>query len=268
MPELPEVETTAIQLRNQYKGMRIIEVLVQPVTIFQNVQPTDFAKRIKGKTLKQISRHGKYLIWEMENLCAVFHLGMSGIFIGDRERSHYPQHIHISFTFEYGNELFFQDVRKFSKVWLHAAIPKFIDVGEDVLSEKFTLNKFKKLLNLRSVSIKNLLMDQRMMAGIGNIYASEILFDAGVHPDRKCSGLNEIEIRRLHRSLKKIIKLAIDRFGTTYTAYLTVEGTPGENQNFLKVYQRDGQFCVNCESPIEKYILNSRSTFYCPKCQK
>jgi formamidopyrimidine-DNA glycosylase len=268
MPELPEVETIANQLRKQYEGKRIISVEARPAIIFKNVKAPEFTKFLANRKLEKINRHGKFMIWHAEGVYPVFHLGMSGIFIGDRERSNYPQHIHISFTFENGNELFFQDVRKFSKVWLYTVIPKFKDVGEDVLSEKFTLNKFKKLLNLRSISIKNLLMDQRMMAGIGNIYASEILFDAGVHPDRKSSGLNEAEIRRLHRTLKKILKLAIGRFGTTYTAYLTVEGSPGENQNFLKVYQRNGQACLKCESPIEKYILNSRSTFYCPKCQK
>jgi len=268
MPELPEVETIANQLRKHYEGRQIIEVVAWPARIYKNVNPTEFQETVSGKKLENISRYGKFMIWKAEDVYPVFHLGMSGIFIGDRNKSHYPQHIHISFTFENGKELFFQDVRKFSKVWLYKQYPNFTDVGEDVLSEKFALNKFKKLLNLRSISIKNLLMDQTMMAGIGNIYASEILFDARIHPDRKSSELNNAEIHRMYRSVKKILTQAIDRFGTTYTAYLTVEGTPGENQNFLRVYQRDGQECVNCQTLIKKYTLNSRSTFYCPKCQK
>ena len=268
MPELPEVETIASQLRNQYQGKRITRLQAQPVIIFQNVPSAEFARLLTGKLLEQISRHGKFMIWKAEDIYVVIHLGMSGIFISEKTRSHYPQHIHISFNFEDGSLLFFQDVRKFSKIWLYQSAPVFKWVGEDVMEEKFTLNKFKKLLNLRSVSIKNMLMDQRMMAGIGNIYASEILFDARIHPERRSSSLQEAETRRLYRSLRKILQQAIERFGTTYTAYLTVEGTTGENQNFLKVYQRTGEKCVRCKNIIEKSILNSRSTFFCPVCQK
>jgi formamidopyrimidine-DNA glycosylase len=116
--------------------------------------------------------------------------------------------------------------------------------------------------------MKSLLMDQRRIAGIGNIYANEILFDAGIHPSRPAGGLSKGEIQRLYQSVHKIIQSAIERFGTSYTAYLTVEGTTGENQNFLKVYQKNGEFCPVCGGTIDKIILNSRSTFFCKKCQK
>jgi formamidopyrimidine-DNA glycosylase len=268
MPELPEVETITGQLRKQYLGKRIAVVDARPARIYQNVTPDAFAEALTGNKLEKISRHGKRMIWQLDDVFPIFHLGMSGIFIGDRKQSNYPQHIHVAFTFDDGDTLFFQDVRKFGKIWLFRGTPVLEGVGEDVLSEKFTLNKFKKLLHLRNISIKNLLMDQQMMAGIGNIYANEILFDAWVHPERKSAGLTDREMHRIFQSMKKILELAIERFGTTYKAYLTVDGNPGENQNFLKVYQREGQNCVVCENVIEKYVLNSRSTFYCPKCQK
>ncbi|RQW01125.1 MAG: DNA-formamidopyrimidine glycosylase, partial [Calditrichaeota bacterium] len=114
----------------------------------------------------------------------------------------------------------------------------------------------------------SLLMNQAVLAGIGNIYASEILFDCGIHPRRNSASLTEREIRGLHASIKKILNRAIKRFGTSYSAYRTVEGITGENQNFLKVYQRAGEPCVKCKQPVAKMIINSRSTFYCKNCQK
>ncbi len=268
MPELPEVETVARQIRKLYLGSRLKQVSAQQSIIFQNIAASQFAASLQGKRLLEVNRYGKFLYWKMEDVYPVFHLGMSGIFIREKSRSLYPQHIHISFQFEDGATLFFQDIRKFSKISLFNEPPKFPQLGIDVSGEKFTLNNLKKLLNLTNVTTKSLLMDQRRMAGIGNIYASEILFDARIHPTRPAGGLTDGEIQRLYQSVHKIIQKAIERFGTTYTAYLTVEGTPGENQNFLKVYQKNGEPCPVCGETIEKIVLNSRSTFFCKKCQK
>ncbi len=267
MPELPEVETVARQIRKQYLNKRLLKIAVQPSIIFQNIQPDQFKRSLQGKILEEISRTGKFMIWKMGETYPVFHLGMSGIFIREKSRSLYPQHIHISFLFEDDSTLYFQDVRKFSKIYLYNSPPEFPQLGIDVTRENFTLNNFKKLLNLTNVTIKNVLMDQGVLAGIGNIYANEILFDARIHPKRPARCLSTAEIRRLYESVKKIIHSAIDNFGTSYTAYMTVEGTPGDNQNFLQVYQKDGEPCSLCGGKIEKIILNSRSTFFCKKCQ-
>jgi len=268
MPELPEVETIARQIRKQYLGSRLNQVTAQPSIIFRNIDAAQFAVLLQDKRLLEVKRCGKFLYWKVGDVYPVFHLGMSGIFISEKSRSLYPQHIHISIQFEDGSTLFFQDVRKFSKISLFKKPPRFPQLGIDVAGEKFTLNNFKKLLNLTNVTTKSLLMDQRRMAGIGNIYANEILFDAGIHPARPAGDLTNGEIEKLYRSVNKVIQQAIERFGTSYTAYLTVEGTPGDNQNFLKVYQKNGEVCPVCGETIMKMVINSRSTFFCIKCQK
>jgi formamidopyrimidine-DNA glycosylase len=268
MPELPEVETIARQIRKQYINSRLVKVLAQKSIIFQNIEASQFARALQGKKLLEVNRYGKFLYWKVHDIYPVFHLGMSGIFISEKSRSLYPQHIHVSFHFEDGSTLFFQDIRKFSKISLYREPPKFPQLGMDVTEEEFTLINFKKLLNLTNITVKNLLMDQARMAGIGNIYANEILFDAKIHPTTPAGGLTENEIKRLYRSIRKIIHSAIERFGTSYTAYLTVEGTPGDNQNFLKVYQKNGEPCPVCGETLDKLVLNSRSTFFCKKCQK
>ena len=268
MPELPEVETVARQIRQHYLNKRLLKIDALPCIIFQNIRAQQFNKLLEGKVLQEIDRYGKFMIWNVEQLYPVFHLGMSGIFLREKSRSLYPRHIHISFQFEDDSWLYFQDVRKFSKIYLYHSPPDFPGLGIDVTRENFTLNNFKKLLNLTNVTIKAVLMDQRLFAGIGNIYANEILFDARVHPRRPAGSLNAGEVRRLYESTLKIIQAAIERFGTSYTAYMTVEGTTGDNQNFLRVYQKAGEPCPVCGSKIEKINLNSRSTFFCKKCQK
>lgn len=268
MPELPEVETIARQIRAHYLNARIARIEARPARIFQNVTAGEFAQRLQGKTLRAVDRHGKLMVWQVDDLYPVFHLGMSGIFIADRRFSRYPGHIHISFYFEGGRELHYQDTRKFGKVFLYRQKPDFDGLGMDPTKENFTLNKLKELLHLKSVNIKTFLMDQHLIAGIGNIYASEILFEAGISPFRPANRITDAEARNLFRAIRGILTAAIDRFGTTYSAYRTVEGGSGENQNFLKVYHRSGQPCPRCGAPVLKARLNNRSTFYCANCQK
>jgi len=268
MPELPEVETIRQQIERSYLHATIARVEAKPVRIFQNVSSSWFSKTLKGKKITAVHRYGKFMYWKVGTVFPVFHLGMSGIFINDTSLSLYPQHIHISFYFGDGRTLHFQDVRKFSKIFLYDQPPNFSELGIDPLSKNFTLNNFQKLLTLKKMAIKNLLMDQRMIAGIGNIYASEILFRSRIHPLRPANSLTLEEIGDLFKNIRAVLSDAIDHFGTSYTAYRTVEGERGENQNFLTVYQKTKEPCLYCGRPIEKMMVNSRSTFYCPICQK
>ncbi len=268
MPELPEVETIVRQIRKHYSGKCPQRVVARPVRLFQNVTAEEFAQQLEGKCLRKVERFGKWMFWEVDGLFPVFHLGMSGIFLSRREDSPHPQHIHLEFYFRGGGELFFQDVRKFGKIFLYHKRPDFSHYGMDPTKENFTLNKFKKLLHLKGVPIKLFLMDQHLIAGIGNIYASEILFRAGISPFRPAREVSEAEAERLFHSVKEVLEEAIERFGTTYSAYRTVDGTRGTNQNFLRVYHRAGDPCVRCGTPIQKVILGNRSTFYCPNCQR
>ena len=268
MPELPEVETIARQLKKHYLGKVITEVKAKPARIFINCKPKEFSGLLVNKKLKSIDRYGKFMIWQVDGIFPVFHLGMSGIFIQEKKKTLYPKHIHVSFKFADNSSLYFQDVRKFGKIFLYKKRPKFSDLGPDPLAENFTLNNFRKLLNLSGVGIKSFLMDQHRVAGIGNIYANEALYLAGINPFRPANSIKPKESEKLYQAIRFVLEEAISHFGTTYTAYQTVEGNNGENQNFLKVYQKENEPCERCGGKISKVLINNRSTFYCKKCQK
>ncbi|GAB4335029.1 MAG: DNA-formamidopyrimidine glycosylase [Calditrichia bacterium] len=268
MPELPEVETIARAIRERYLGKEILRVFAWESRIYKDINANEFASRLSGRRINAVHRVGKYLYFDCGDCYPIFHLGMSGIFLQSRTQSKYPQHIHLEIHFKDGSELCFQDVRKFGKIKLSYHPPQFPELGVEPLSEEFTLHKFSKMLNLKAVRIKNFLMDQSRVAGIGNIYASEALFRAGIHPLRESNSLNREESEKLYLSIREVLREAIERFGTTYSAYRTVTGETGENQNFLNVYQRNGLPCPVCGSEIQKIIVNSRSTFFCENCQR
>ena len=267
MPELPEVETVRRQLLPICRGERITSVLSRTAYLHQDCSPAAFSDLLAGRTVTDISRRGKFLIFHCEGLFPVFHLGMSGIFLKNRADSRYPQHIHVDITFQSGREIFFQDSRKFGKIWLYRQLPEFPSMGIDPVVDKWTPDDLGKMLAARRKNIKLFLMEQSFITGIGNIYASEILFRAGISPFRISDSLTETECAALFEAIHEVLNAAIERFGTTYTAYRTVNGTGGENQNFLNVYQRAGAPCTRCGAEIYKTVMGSRSTFYCQQCQ-
>lgn len=267
MPELPEVETVRQQLLPLVKDRRITDVTVRAAKLLQNCDPEIFRGILSGRSITNIDRRGKYLIFDCGDAFAIFHLGMSGIFLNDRSRSRHPQHIHVDIEFDDHSAIYFQDVRKFGKIWLHDAYPQIPGLGIDPIAETISQAKFAELLASTSKNIKLFPMDQGYIAGIGNIYASEMLFTARISPYRKTDQLSPAEVAALYREMHAILQSAIENYGTTYSAYQTVDGASGDNQNFLKVYQLEGQPCSNCGSPIIKTILGSRSTFYCEECQ-
>lgn len=268
MPELPEVETIRRQLNSEYAGKTVENVTVFTPSVLKNCSAGKFRSLLQRRKLERIERRGKFLIFFFEGVYVVVHLGMSGIFVKERRFSNYPGHIHIRFRFVSGKKLYYQDVRRFGKIWLYKSKPKFPDLGLEPLDENFTLNKFSKLINLKRQNVKSFLMDQRIIAGIGNIYANEILFRAGISPLRRTESLRAEEIAALFKAIPTVLRSALERFGTTYRAYQTVSGDSGENQMFLQVYHREAQPCTVCATPIRKVIIGNRSTFYCPKCQK
>lgn len=268
MPELPEVETIRRQLLPLYRGKTFQKVLVKSPVLLQNCDADFFSNALSGQKLNNLGRVGKFLILECDACYPVFHLGMSGIFLKDKSESKYPQHIHVEMQFDDGAMLYFQDMRKFGKIWLYKDYPELPTLGLDPINEELTIAQLAAFLEGRNTSIKQFLMNQKPIAGIGNIYASEILFDAAILPQRKADSLMDAEITRLHTAIHKILHAAIDRFGTTYDAYRTVNGESGRNQHFLKVYQRAGQPCVSCGSGILKKVMGNRSTFFCNNCQQ
>lgn len=268
MPELPEVETIRRQLLSLCRDQVIDTVTVKTPYLLKNCTAAVFQDALQGRRVKDLSRIGKYLIWECEEVYPVFHLGMSGIFLLDRRESRYPQHIHVEIRFAAGLSLYFQDMRKFGKIWLYPHYPEIPTLGTDPITGSITPMQLRNWLQRRNTTLKQFLMNQTPIAGIGNIYASEILFESCLSPYRKSDELTAAEAERLLQAIGRILNDAIERFGTTYSAYRTVNGQSGENQNFLKVYQRDGQPCVKCGETIIKTVMGSRSTFYCPRCQR
>lgn len=268
MPELPEVETIRLQLLPVAQGREIETVRVHNLVQLQNCSVREFRKALQGRRIKDISRRGKYLIFHCAPAFAVFHLGMSGIFLRSRRDSRFPQHIHVDIKLKGDGHLYFQDARKFGKIWLFDQPPQLPQLGIDPISDRLTAADFQHMLQGSQTNIKLFLMDQSRIAGIGNIYASEMLHRAKISPLRRAGELNPVEVKTLHRALKKILSSAIENFGTTYSAYRTVNGSTGRNQNFLKVYQREALPCLTCGESIRKVIQGSRSTFYCPRCQQ
>lgn len=268
MPELPEVETIRRQLIPLYRGETIRKVTLKTPSLLKNGTVKDFQRDLAGKLLVDFLRRGKFLIFRCEDVFPVFHLGMSGIFLQNKAESRYPQHIHLGMRFESGKELYFQDVRKFGNIRLYKEKPHFPELGIEPFSEELTPEKMAEMLHSKMMNIKQFLMNQAHIAGIGNIYASEILFEGFISPLRRTNELNQEESAALHRATGSVLTAAIEKFGTTYSAYRTMDGTAGENQHFLKVYQRAGEGCYRCGSIIQKMVLGSRSTFYCGGCQK
>ncbi len=268
MPELPEVETIRLQLIPLLEGRVLRYLHFRYSGLLQNARPQQVKQALEGYPLQQIQRFGKFLIFGFPAHHLVFHLGMSGIFIRNPSHSRYPQHIHVEMHFEGNETLFYQDFRKFGKIWLYGHTMDFSNYGIDPFDQKFTLNHFRQLLHSTRRNIKLFLMDQHFVVGIGNIYANEILFTAGILPTRRTDELTPDEEKRLFNSIQLVLKKAIAHFGTTYSAYRTVEGESGKNQHFLKVYHREGEPCERCGNPIQKIILGSRSTFFCANCQK
>jgi formamidopyrimidine-DNA glycosylase len=268
MPELPEVETIRRQLIPLYRGEIIYKVNLKTTSLLKNCPAEDFQCDLSGKRVVDFLRRGKFLIFHCENLYPVFHLGMSGIFLQDKGESRYPQHIHLEMKFESGKELYFQDMRKFGNIRLYKELPQFPELGVEPLNGELTVEKLTEMLRAKKMNIKQFLMSQEHIAGIGNIYASEILFEAQISPLRRTFELNEAEVVALDRAIGAILISSIEKFGTTYSAYRTVAGSSGENQHFLRVYQRAGEGCYRCGGIVQKIVLGNRSTFFCGECQK
>lgn len=299
MPELPEVETIRQDLRKKIINKKIIGVWLSEKAIIKN-KPADFAKIIKNNKFVDIERIGKLIIFVLpQNKYLLTHLKMTGqliyrrklppplnLSLGQGEKFELVAGGHpepsvnelpnkftrIIFDFVDNGELFFNDIRRFGYMQivdqkgLEKVKEKF---GLEPLDKKFDFAYFKKVLQNKNKPIKVALMDQDKIAGIGNIYASEICFEAKVLPNKKANKLTLKELKLLHSASKKVLKIAIKNRGTTFSDYVDVAGRGGYNISFLKVYDREGLKCKRGDGGIiKKLALGGRGSFYCPKCQK
>lgn len=271
MPELPEVETIKRQLNLLVAGKKIKEVEILLPKIIKTPL-AEFKKATSNAKIKGIERRAKVLIIHLNNgWSLLLHLKLSGQLIFDGEKS---KHTHIIFHFSNGHHLIFNDLRQFGYVKLikTGALDDFLEkekFGPEPFDKNFTLARFVARLDRRpNAKIKQFLMDQTNIAGIGNIYSDEILFASRVHPLRKIKDLTPAEIKSIYKNIRKILNEAIKLKGTSADLYLDAYGKEGNFLSYLKVYGREGKKCFHCKGLIKRIKLGGRSAHFCPACQK
>jgi len=279
LPELPEVETIKRDLESLVVGKRIIEVdIVRDPKGFRALRrfPSQqtFIREVEGRSITQIDRRGKYLLLKLDTGdTLIVHLGMAGQLLYRERAMEREDFTRIAFILD-GYELRFVDARKFGELYLYSpGIYEDLDVsklGPEPLSDAFTPDYLTRVLAKKKKAIKSVLMDQNVIAGIGNIYSDEILFEARIHPQRPASSLDSQKIRKLHQATKVVLKRAIHLRGTSARdeRFVDAFGRQGNFQGQLKVYQRTERPCIICGRPIATSKLGGRSAHFCPYCQK
>lgn len=268
MPELPEVETIRKYLKKEILGMKI-----KKIDIFSKKQFLSNPKEIIGEKILALKRKGKLLILSLTNRKNLLvHLKLSGQLIWlPNQRINYSSPTKRVIIYFDGGKLVFNEPRKFG--WLRVLNNEGLKIelkkiGPDPLSKKFTLDYLEKIFSKSKREIKNFLLDQKKISGLGNIYSSEALFLAKIHPERKVFSLTKREIKRLYGAIKMVLKDGLKYEGTSLRYYIKPNGTKGFYQEHFRVYQREGKNCYLCSSKIQKIKQSGRSTFFCPLCQK
>lgn len=268
MPELPEVENVRLTLQNILpKGSRFKKVTLNRADL-RFPFPEKMSEKLQGQKLLEISRRAKYLVFETEKYWLLSHLGMTGSW---RQFDQTESHDHMIWEFENGPTLVFNDPRRFGYISLYSkdVVPKdFVDLGPEPLGAEFIAEYLFEVSRKKSAPLKSFLLDQKIVAGLGNIYVCEALFLAGLKPARKALTLKLVECKRLVKAVQTILKQAIRAGGSTIRDYKNAEGKSGEFQERFRVYGRDGEKCRTCRKPIRLIRQAGRSTYWCSQCQK
>jgi formamidopyrimidine-DNA glycosylase len=278
--ELPEVEVMRRDLEKDVVGRKVASAEVRTSknamrVIRRHGKRKEFTDRVVGRKFTKAERRGKYVLLHMDNgNVLIVHFGMSGQFVRGTKRVPLPQHTHVVITFVQGGDLRFVDPRTFGELFVTGAdelgkVKELQHIAIDPLDHVFTWNAFGGALAQRATKMKQLLMDQKFVSGLGNIYSDEVLFAAGLRYDRLSDSLSSQEVRRLYRAMQEVLQEAIRFRGTTLDdeAYMDLFGKPGEFQNELKVYGRTGLPCRRCRTPIQAVKISGRNAYFCPQCQ-
>jgi len=290
MPELPEVETIVRDLNKKVLGRAFIDVWTDSKKIVKKPQNfEEFKKEIKRRKIEKVKRRGKNILLELSGGKALLvHQKLTGhLLLGNWEKEREvwkPQatgpledpmnrFLHLIFWLDDGKQLALSDLRKFAKVelWDSQKLVKSKELkslGPEPLEKSFTFQKFQEVLKQKKRKIKQILMDQTAIAGIGNIYSDEILFTAKIHPFKEVSKLNKLELKRIYQAIKKILKKAIELRGESISDFRDLEGKKGYFDKIRKAYRREGEKCPRCGTQIKRIKLGGRSAHFCPKCQK
>jgi formamidopyrimidine-DNA glycosylase len=277
MPELPEVESLRRILTRSAVGRTIVGARIGKLPLRRRVVP-DFGAMIAGRTIERISRRAKYLLIELTGDSIILaHLGMSGSIThrhgGFDARQFDAKHDHLEFALDDATRLVYNDPRRFGMVRLISradlgVIAELKGIGPEPLGPDFNADYLAEQARGKKIAIKNLIMDQRIVAGVGNIYASEILFHAGVRPTRRAGRVKRTEIDLIVEFTPKVLRAAIGSGGTTFRSYRDSRGRPGAFSKRLMVYGRENEPCYICGTPIRNVVVGQRASFYCPKCQR
>ncbi|REC31840.1 DNA-formamidopyrimidine glycosylase [Enterococcus pseudoavium] len=273
MPELPEVETVRKGLVSLVKGKIIAKVEVYWPRIVESPEVERFQQQLVGETLETVDRRGKYLIFHFTHYELVSHLRMEGKYEFFKEATPLDKHSHIRFIFTDGSELIYHDVRKFGRMaLLKKGTAKnykgLLQLGPEPTEETFDLTDFKLQLKKSATMIKPLLLNQKVVAGLGNIYVDEVLWLAKIHPEQPANTLSSQRVRKLREAIIVVIEKAKAAGGTTIRTYLNALGEAGHFQQELQVYDQTGKPCPRCGTPIIKIKVAQRGTHLCPHCQK
>lgn len=271
MPELPEVETTRRGIARRITGKKITGVIIRDRRLRRPV-PSGLEKKLRGRKLVGLRRRAKYLIFQFDQGALIVHLGLTGSLRLLSRDTPADKHDHADFIFSGNRCLRFRDPRRFGCILWTGNDPLDHELlrhlGPEPLGREFTGAYLYDKTRKRTQAIKTLLMDSHILAGIGNIYANEALFAAGILPGRKAGKLTLAECARLVAGIRRVLKKSIAKGGTTLRDYVNGAGEPGYFRLELKVYDRAGEPCRRCRMPIKVRRQGQRSSYYCPRCQK
>ncbi len=273
MPELPEVETTRKGVSPYCLNQTVKQLIVRQPSLRWPI-PGDLDKKICGKSIRRVERRGKYLLFGFEHGTLMIHLGMSGslrVLLADTGQESANKHDHVDIIMESGDSLRYHDPRRFGAIlWTEEPIEshKLIShLGPEPLSDDFTADYLAKRCAKRKTAIKSLIMDSKIVVGVGNIYANEALFLSGIHPQQAAGTIKPAQLKKLTDNIKHVLQRSIEQGGTTLKDFVGGDGKPGYFAQQLNVYGRAGSECLHCKTELKEIRQNNRSSVFCPKCQ-
>jgi formamidopyrimidine-DNA glycosylase len=271
MPELPEVETTVTGIRPLITEQKITNVIIREARLRWPIPP-ELPELLKGQTVISVTRRAKYILIQFKNSTLLIHLGMSGNLRFIDKNLKPAKHDHVDIIFSDGNCLRFHDPRRFGAIlWTNELVEdhKLLrNLGPEPLQDKFDVNYLYDRSRKRSISIKQFIMDSKVVVGVGNIYASESLFLAGIHPTRTSGRISRARYQKLCLAIKSVLSSAIKQGGTSLKDFKNVDGKPGYFKQKLNVYGRADKACKKCSRSIKHITQNNRSSYYCSRCQR
>jgi formamidopyrimidine-DNA glycosylase len=266
VPELPEVETIKNEIAPLIVGRKIKSVELLWEGMVKQPSPPEFVKKLTGRTVTGITRRGKYLFLHLDkNGILMMHMKMTGSLLVNPEQSRFTRAI---LHLDNGTDVHFSDPRKFGRLWLEKDEKAVRDkLGPEPLDDDFTVNTLAGILKKRTAPVKAVILDQALIAGIGNMYADEALYDARIHPAKAAEALTPAEVKRLHASILKVLLKAIDKKGASVRDYTRPSGESGHAHDEFVVAHGTGKQCPRCGGEVQRIVVRGRGTYLCPKCQ-